>query len=369
MAREGAAGDAAFGFSADSLADAAVEAFNEPVGLRPIRSGQTVIDAVVGADEIERVMTGSAPGRLVLHIDGKAVGELGAVVGQDGVNAMREVDQEALEKARRSLGVAPWMDLDIDIAGGAVDRDEGLVLSPAQGRQMLEVEVNEPDTGLFEEADTGPGRLLALTDPVTLQAAMDGTARQAAINATPHHLDDIVQRQLQCCSQFADQRLFHCRQVRRQPVRPVRAVAGCGPAAPTANGGFADAKFTGQLRHRLPAALDVGPDFRSGRGIGVQVQFHDARRSPRYAMPCSTPIPPRGFAKLAAKVAVSGWKAAGKVAPHLGSRRSRNQSDALHPTAQGPALRGEAGYPIHLATSLCARAGAHHPRWGTDHCR
>src|SRR4051812_48947699 len=161
MAREGAAGDAAFRFSADSLGDAAVEAFNEPVGLRPIRSGQTVIDAVVGADEIERVMTGSAPGRLVLHIDGKAVGELGAVVGQDGVNAMREVDQEALEKARRSLGVAPWMDLDIDIAGGAVDRDEGIAFAPLQGRQMLEVQVNEPDTGLFEDTDTGPGRLLA----------------------------------------------------------------------------------------------------------------------------------------------------------------------------------------------------------------
>jgi len=93
-----------------------------------------VIDAVVGADEIERVMTGSPSGRLVLHIDGKAVGELGAVVGQDGVNAMREVDQEALEKARRSLGVAPWMDLDIDVAGGPVDRDEGVAFAPLQGR-------------------------------------------------------------------------------------------------------------------------------------------------------------------------------------------------------------------------------------------
>src|SRR4051794_41540449 len=130
MAREGAAGDAAFRFSADSLGDAAVEAFNEPVGLRPIRSGQTVIDAVVGADEIERVMTGSAPGRLVLHIDGKAVGELGAVVGQDGVNAMREVDQEALEKARRSLGVAPWMDLDIDGWRGRSRRRHSFCAAP-----------------------------------------------------------------------------------------------------------------------------------------------------------------------------------------------------------------------------------------------
>ena len=126
MAREGAAGDAAFGFSADSLGDAAVEAFNEPVGLRPIRSGQTVIDAVVGADEIERVMTGSAPGRLVLHIDGKAVGELGAVVSQDCVNLERETVEEAGEKSSGGGTAAIGEDFEIDKAGGAIDRDPSL---------------------------------------------------------------------------------------------------------------------------------------------------------------------------------------------------------------------------------------------------
>lgn len=64
-----------------SLADPAVEAFDEAVGLWPIRSGQAVINVVVGADEIERVMAGRPARRLVLHIDGKAVGELGAIVG------------------------------------------------------------------------------------------------------------------------------------------------------------------------------------------------------------------------------------------------------------------------------------------------
>src|SRR5947208_13572338 len=52
MAREGAAGDAALGFSADRLGDAAVEAFDQTIGLRPIRSGQAVVRAVVGADGI-----------------------------------------------------------------------------------------------------------------------------------------------------------------------------------------------------------------------------------------------------------------------------------------------------------------------------
>jgi hypothetical protein len=37
--------------------------------------------------------------------------------------------------------------------------------------------------------------------------------------------------------------------------------------------------------------LNVSPDFRCGRGIGVQRQLHDARRSLTYEMPRSTLIP------------------------------------------------------------------------------
>ena len=176
MAGKGAPCAAALGFSADGFGDAAVEALDETVGLRPVRSGQAVINLVVGADQIERVLAGRPARRLVLHIDGEAVGELGAIVGQDGVNGMWEVSQEPSEEARRSLGIAPAMDFDIDIAGGAVDRDEGIAFAPLQGRQMLQVEVNEADGGLFEDADTGPGRLVALADIMALKAAMDGAA-------------------------------------------------------------------------------------------------------------------------------------------------------------------------------------------------
>src|SRR3979411_1762856 len=49
---------AAFGFPADGLGDPAVQAFDEAVGLWPIGSGQAVIDLLVGADEIERVIAG-----------------------------------------------------------------------------------------------------------------------------------------------------------------------------------------------------------------------------------------------------------------------------------------------------------------------
>jgi len=270
MADEGAPGAAAFGFPADSFGDAAIEAFDHAVGLRPIWSGQAVIDVVVGADEIERMLAGGPAGRFVLHVDRKAVGELGAVVGQDGVNRIREVSQESPEEAGRSPGIAPAMDFDIDVAGGAVDGDKGIAFAALQGRQMLQVEVNEADGGLFKDADARPVRLVALADPMALQAAMDGAAGQFLVDAAAHHLDDIVQWQLQRCSQFADQRLFHGRQARRQPLRPVRAVADRGPAAPAADRGLADAEFTHQLRHRLLAALDVGSGSRGCGGVGVQ---------------------------------------------------------------------------------------------------
>ena len=100
VAREGAPCAAAFGLAADSFSDTAVEALDETVGLRPVRSGQAVINLVVGADQIERVLAGRPARRLVLHIDGKAVGELGAVIGQDSVNAIWEVGQESPEKAK-----------------------------------------------------------------------------------------------------------------------------------------------------------------------------------------------------------------------------------------------------------------------------
>jgi hypothetical protein len=176
MAGKGASCAAAFGFPADGFGDAAVEALDETVGLRPIRSGEAVINLVVGADEIERVMAGRPALRLVLHIDGKAVGEFGAVVGQDGVNAIWEVGQEPPEKARRSLSIAPSMDFDVNVAGGAVDRDEDIAFAPLQGRQMLQINMNEADSRMLKDADTGLGRFVPLADRMALEATMDGAA-------------------------------------------------------------------------------------------------------------------------------------------------------------------------------------------------
>jgi hypothetical protein len=291
MVDEGAPGAATLLLAANGLSNAPVEAFDHAVGLRVVGLGQAVLDAVMLAELIKGVIAGRFPGRLVLLVDGEAVGELGAVIGQDGVNVVREVGQEAFEEAGRGGSVAPGMDLDIDVAGGAVDGDKGVADAALQGRQVLQVDVNEADAGGLEGAGLGLVRFGKPADAIALQAAMNGTARQLGIDAPLHHFDDIVQRQLQRRPQLADRPLFDGRQAGHEVVRPVRAIFDRGPVSPAIDRGLADPEFSRQFGHRFPAALDVGAGLRCRRGVRVQVQFHDTRCSLTKDTPRSTPIP------------------------------------------------------------------------------
>jgi hypothetical protein len=194
MAGEGAASTAALVFATDGFGNTPIEAFDEAVGLRMIRPGQAMLDTALLAEAIKRMVAGGPAGRLVLHVDGKAVGELGAIVGQDSMNLVREVDQEALEEGRRRLAIPSGMDLDIDVAGGAIDRDKGVALVALQRRQMLQVDMDEANTGALEDAGFWLVRFGACADAVTLQATMDSAAGQPCVDASPHHLDDVVER-------------------------------------------------------------------------------------------------------------------------------------------------------------------------------
>jgi hypothetical protein len=176
VAGEGAASTAAFVLATDGFGDAPVEAFDQAVGLRMIRLGQTVFDAALGTEAIKRMVAGGPAGRLVLHVDGEAVGELGAVVGQDGMNLVREVGQEAREEGGCRLAIPSRMDLDIDVAGGAIDRDKGIALVALKGRQVLQVHVDEANAGRLEDADFWLGRFGACADAVALQATVNGAA-------------------------------------------------------------------------------------------------------------------------------------------------------------------------------------------------
>jgi hypothetical protein len=181
--------------------------------------------------------------RLVLHIDREAVSELGAVVGEDGVNGMREVSKEALQEPGRGVGIPLGMDFQINVTRGAVDGDEGVAFVSLQRRQVLKINMDESDGGLLEDAYRRLGRLGAMAQAMALEAAMDSAARELGINTTSHHLDDVVERQLQLCSQFTDQCFFHWREAGLQGLRRVRMVAHRGAATPSADRGLANAEF------------------------------------------------------------------------------------------------------------------------------
>ena len=133
MRGKAAMADAAFRLPTDRISDAPIEAFGETVGLRPVGSSETVLDLALGAQTIEGMSAGGPIVRLVLHVDGEAIGELTAIVGEDRVNAMWKVREEAFEEAGSGVGVAPGMNLEIDVAGRPIDGDKGVAFASFQG--------------------------------------------------------------------------------------------------------------------------------------------------------------------------------------------------------------------------------------------
>ena len=166
------------------LAEAAIEAFDHAVGLRVKRTDQTVDDAMPGAGAIEGVVARWFVVRLELFVDGKAIGEFGAVVGQHGVNGEREAGEKAFEEPCRGDGAAIGQDLEIDKAGGAVDRDISVAAAAVERRQVFDVDTDKPRRRRGVE---GGRRCLlrgeAGADAMALQAAVNGAARQLWVDA------------------------------------------------------------------------------------------------------------------------------------------------------------------------------------------
>ena len=223
VAGEGAASAAAFVLATDGFGDAAVEAFDQAVGLRMIGPGQTMVDAALLAETSKGWLPEGLPAGLFFMSTAKRSVNSAPLSVRMVWTCVREVGEEALEEGGCRLAIPARMDLDIDVAGGAVDRDKGIALVALQGRQVLQVDVDEANPGRLEDASLWLGRFGACADAVALQATMDGAARQLCVDASPHHLDDVVERQLQRCPQLADQPFFERRQADLQGLWRMRA--------------------------------------------------------------------------------------------------------------------------------------------------
>ena len=92
------------------------------------------------------------------------------------MNGMREVSQKALQEPGRGVSIALGMDLQIDVAGGAIDGDESIAFMSLQRWQVLEIDMDEPDTCLLKDAYRRLVRFGSLAQVVALEAAMDGAA-------------------------------------------------------------------------------------------------------------------------------------------------------------------------------------------------
>jgi len=175
-----------------------------------------------GAHAIEGMVPGGTILRLVLLIDGEPVGELRSVVGQDCVNAQREGGEEALEEGGGVRRAPPWVDLQENEAGGPVDGDEGVGRLFVQACKMLDVDMDEAGGALGLEGCArrvfagGSGR-----DAVAAPAPVKRGPGQVRLDAAPHHLERIVEREGELRAQLDAQRLFNRAQRGFQCVRRV----------------------------------------------------------------------------------------------------------------------------------------------------
>jgi hypothetical protein len=107
------------------LAEAAVEALNHAVGLRSEGPGEAVGDGPLGTGPVEGMRARGFVVGFGFLVDGEAVGEFGAVVGQDAVHLERELAEEAGQEGGGGFAAAVGEDLEIDKAGSAVDGEPG----------------------------------------------------------------------------------------------------------------------------------------------------------------------------------------------------------------------------------------------------
>jgi hypothetical protein len=123
----------------EMVTQAAVKALDHAVGLRSKGAGEAVRDGALDASKIKGMGARRLVFWLAFLVDGEAVSELGAVVGQDGMNHQREAVEEAGQEGGGGIGPAIGQDFKVDEAGGAVDRDIGVTAASIGSRYLTSI--------------------------------------------------------------------------------------------------------------------------------------------------------------------------------------------------------------------------------------
>ena len=268
-----------------------IEALDHAVGLRPVGTGGAVEDAGVGAEPVDGV--GAGRPRCVSGFGAvlEAVGELGAIVGQDRVDRIAEGAEKAGHRRRHRRGLAVGDDLDMGEAADPLDGDEGEFGTAPELAEILEVDMDIAEADWIEPAGR-LGRWASLGQPSrqaeTDQAAPDRAPRQGRREAAAHHLGDVVEAEAGVSAQHRDERLLLRRGGGVEMVAGMAAIGLGLAAAPATNGGLRNAELPRQLRNGSRARLDIGPGARRRRGIRMETQVHQITPSR-----CSSTMPRR----------------------------------------------------------------------------
>src|SRR6201987_1980266 len=172
--------------------DGAVHTLDQAVSPGMVRFGQPVVDAMPKTDPVKRMA--AKAGRWSLAIL-RQIGELDAVVGEQGVDAIRNSRDQSFEESRRSLHVGTFDQLHESKLRGAVD-----------GHKEIELALRSPH---FRQIDVGvadrialellPSRLAAFhfrqpADAMPFQTTMQGGKGQMG-NGPLKAIETIIERQ------------------------------------------------------------------------------------------------------------------------------------------------------------------------------
>ena len=169
----------------------AVHAFHLTIGPGMVRPGQPVLDAVLLAGIAEgvaasgaRLLTGDPGGRGVLTaaLLGAGMGELDAIVGEQGVDPVGHGLDQGMEEVGRDLACRLLVQLGKGELAGAIDGHEQVELA-SLGADLGDIEMEVADRVGLEAL---PAWLFALGDG----QAGDGVTLQAAVQAGAGQLGD-----------------------------------------------------------------------------------------------------------------------------------------------------------------------------------
>ena len=191
---------------AQQIGDAPIETFHHAIGLGPFGACQAMLDLQFGTQLVEGMLTGGG----ALTRGDEAVGELLAVVGQDGLNMERrglgQGFQEVLGVGRRLGGINGHE----DTAGGPIYRDEEvapLVLVGHLG-QVLHVHMDKAGLIGLEGFDLGlvDAHRFARGNTMPLEHAVQRRTGDGGMDEFVDHGQKVIQRQAKGLAQDQDDR-------------------------------------------------------------------------------------------------------------------------------------------------------------------